>query len=148
MARMFAVHIVCIRNKSIQEAADDLMQCPDWVTNWVQHFEKESLDGLLDLPRSGRPPIISHKKMRHIMDGATSQSRITSVMLQQDIHKQTGIKLHITYVRKIMHRHGLSPKRPTRIHINSASKRADSTQLVVPPQRQDFTARRRRFYHT
>ena len=48
---------------------------------------------------------------------------ITPVDLQQYIRKETGVKLHITYIRKIMHRHNLSPKAPRKIHVNRANKK-------------------------
>ena len=44
--------------------------------------------------------------------------------LQAFIHKETGTKLCITNVRKIMHRHSLSPKAPRKIHVNRANKKA------------------------
>ena len=42
-------------------------------------------------------------------------------MLQQVMHEKAGRKLHITYVRKIMRRHGLSPKASQKIHIRRAN---------------------------
>ena len=44
-------------------------------------------------------------------------------MLQQVIHEKAGRKLHITYVRKIMRHHGLSPKASQKIHIRRANSR-------------------------
>ena len=43
--------------------------------------------------------------------------------LQRRIHEETGVKLHTTYIRKILCRRGLSPKRPQMIHVNRASKK-------------------------
>ena len=44
--------------------------------------------------------------------------------LQQRIRKETGVKLHITYVRKIMRQYNLSPKAPQKVHVNRAGKKA------------------------
>ena len=44
--------------------------------------------------------------------------------MQGRIREETGTKPHITYVRKIMCRRGLSPKRPQRVHVNRAGKKA------------------------
>ena len=49
---------------------------------------------------------------------------IMPVDLQQRIQKETGVKLHITYVRKIMRLYNLSPKVAQKIHINRADKEA------------------------
>ena len=45
----------------------------------------------------------------------------TPIMLQQIIFDSTGIKFHITYVRKIMHQYGMSAKTAQKYHINHAS---------------------------
>ena len=55
--------------------------------------------------------------------GRASESRTTPAALQAQIRQETGVALHITYVRKLMHERGLSPKTATRIHINHASSR-------------------------
>ena len=44
--------------------------------------------------------------------------------MQENIRKDAGVKLHITYVRKIMHQYGLSPKVPRKVHVNRANKKA------------------------
>ncbi len=123
--RMLAVHMYYVRNKDVQEIAQDLLQCPNWVTRWVERFEKEGLDGFRDLPKCGRPVKISHKKMDQIIL-KTSSEHITPVQLQQILFTETGITLHITHVRKIMHRYNLSPKKPNLINVNRANKRTVS----------------------
>ena len=45
----------------------------------------------------------------------------TPVMLQQTIFDSTGIKFHITHVRKIMRQYGMSAKTAQKYHINHAS---------------------------
>ncbi len=49
------------------------------------------------------------------MDGIIDSvvlSGCTPVNLQEIIRKKTGIKIHITYVKKTMQGYGLIPKRP------------------------------------
>jgi len=45
----------------------------------------------------------------------------TPAMLQQTIFYSTGIKFHITHVRKIMRQYGMSAKSAQKYHINHAS---------------------------
>ena len=45
----------------------------------------------------------------------------TPIMLQQTIDHFTGVKLHITHIRKIMHQCGMSAKTAQKYHINRAS---------------------------
>ena len=120
-ARILAVNVVYNEGFKINETAACLMQCPDWVGIWIQRFNTDGLDGLRDLPRSGRPPKIPLPEMNKIMEQA-SQTPTTPAILYQQIFQKTKVKLHMTYVRELMRKYGLSSKRATLIHINAASK--------------------------
>ena len=54
-ARMLAVHMVYVREKSVSATAADLMRTDKWVYDWLKRFDAGGLDGLRDLPKSGRP---------------------------------------------------------------------------------------------
>ena len=54
-ARMLAVHTVYVRKAGIDETAAHLMRSARWVRNWLHRYDEGGLDGLRDLPRSGRP---------------------------------------------------------------------------------------------
>ena len=119
-ARMLAVHMVCHRNLGMQEAADNLMQCPEWVARWVQRYREGGVDALRDLPRTGRPPHIPHGTMDIMM--REMQQRVTPAMVRQKIRNRHGVTFHITHVRRIMHRYSLTPKTAQRLHVNHATK--------------------------
>ena len=119
-ARMLAAHMVCNLGKGTRETADSLMQCPDWVSVWVRRYGEGGTDALRDLPRSGRPPIVPHQRITGMVNTA-GRVRITPVMLQQRLEEEAGHKFHITYVRKMMHRLGLTPKVPHTVHVNCAT---------------------------
>ena len=122
VTRMLAVHMVCVRKKSIDETAIDLMRSPRWVRKWVDRFDAGGLDGLRDLPRSGRPTKIPRDIMDRLV-AETVRSGCTPKDLQRRIREETGMRLYITNVRKILHRYGLSPKKPQRVHIRRAGKK-------------------------
>ena len=67
---MLAVYIVHVRKKSIDETAGDLMRSPKWVRNWLNRFDSGGLNGLRDLPRSGRLSKIPSEIMERIIDKA------------------------------------------------------------------------------
>ena len=121
--RMLAVHMVHVRKMSISDTADILLQADRWVYRWMRRYEEGGLEGLRDLPRSGRPPKISPEAMDGILD-KVDRFKTTPAELQQVIHRETGTKMHRTNVRKIMQKYGLSPKGSQRIHINRATKTA------------------------
>ena len=116
--RMVAVNMACNCNKSYQETADSLMQCPNWVSFWVQRFREGGIDALRDLPRSGRPTKVGTNKISKMVSKAGSI--ITPKRLRGDIRKELGITYHITNVRKIMHALGLTAKTVKRVHVNRA----------------------------
>ena len=122
-SRMLAVRMVRVHNLSVEEAADYMMQCPNWVRNWLRRYDEGGPDGLRDLPRSGRPRRIPSDTIDGIVAGVAG-SGITPKGLQRIMHEEAGVKLHVTCVGKIMHARGLPPKAPERIHANRAGKRA------------------------
>ena len=81
------------------------------------------LDGFRDLPRAGQPPKILREIMARIIERSV-QPKCTPRELQKTIREGTGTRLHITNVRKIMHRYGLTPKCPQKVHINRAGRDA------------------------
>ena len=121
--RMLAVHMVRVRKMSVSETAANLMRSDRWVHTWLERFDAGGLDGLRDLPRSGRPPKIPREIMARIIEQAV-QPQCTPRELQKIIREDTGTRLYITNVRKAMRRHGLTPKIPQKVHINRAGKEA------------------------
>ena len=120
---MLAVHTVYVRKTGIDDTAAHLMRSARWVRNWLHRYDEGGLDGLRDLPRSGRPRRIPRETIEQIVN-KTVQPKGTPAGLQKRIHEETGTKLHITYIRKIMRMHDLSPKESQRVHINRAGKKA------------------------
>ncbi len=117
--RMLAVNMAFYKKKGTQEVADSLMQCPNWVLKWVGRFEEGGIAALRDLPRAGRPASVRPKALEKIMDGACRE-KTTPAQVRQKIREKAGVEFHITYVRKLMVRHGLSGKRAARVHVNHA----------------------------
>ena len=66
--RMLAVHMVRVREMSIDETAANLMRSERWVHKWLKRFGAGGLDGLRDLPRTGRPPKIPRETMAPIIE--------------------------------------------------------------------------------
>ncbi len=117
IVRMLAVLMVLKESKELEYTTQTLYRCTNWVRKWVDRF---NVDGLYDHPRSERPCVIPKKQMNSIMFKIMS-TLFTPVMLQQTIFDSTGIKFHITHVRKIMRQYGMSAKTAQKYHINHAS---------------------------
>ena len=116
--RMAAVNMVCMHDDTIQTTADRLMQCPNWVSFWVERFREGGIDALRDLPRSGRKPKVALRDIEEAVSG--SGSIITPLQLRECVRKKHGVKYHITSARRIMRRLGMSAKSVRRIHVRRA----------------------------
>ena len=121
--RILAVHMVRVRKKGIDETAADLMQSERWVHNWLRRYDEGDLDNLRDLPRPGRPRAVPQETIDRIIDEMIPAG-CTPAALQGRIHREAERKLRITYIRKMVRNRGLSPKRPQKVHINRANRKA------------------------
>ena len=122
-ARMLAVHMVHVREKSVSETAADLMRTDKWVYDWLKRFDAGGLDGIRDLPKNGRPASVPRTTIDRIIDKA-SQGRCMPRELQELVRTETNIILHITSIRRIMRGYGLTPKIPQKVHISRVGKEA------------------------
>ena len=68
VARMLAVHMVYVRKAGIDETAAHLMRSARWVHNWLHRYDEGGLEGLRDLPRSGRPRRIPRETIEQIIN--------------------------------------------------------------------------------
>ena len=123
--RLHAICIIKINNYSIAETARQMFCTYQSVRNWFDSFEKYGLEGLEDLPRSGRPPLIPHKKLQKIERTFKKISGgMTPKKLMKFIFYRTRITYHITHVRRLMRKWNLKPKVPQKVHARAASNDA------------------------
>ena len=74
-------------------------------------------------PRSGRPPLISHKTLQKIeQEFKRISDGMTPKKLMQFIFDWTNITYHISHVCRLMHKWNLKPKVPQKLHVRAASK--------------------------
>ena len=94
-----------------------------WAYKWLNRFDKHGLDGLKDQPRSGRPPLISGKKILRIkQELSENQSGWEAKQVMDIIYKKTGVRYHEVHVYRLLHRWGFSPKVPQKRFVNTASE--------------------------
>ena len=95
---------------------------PDGYATGYTGMTKGALRASGIFPEAAGPRRIPRETIEQIIN-KTVQPKCTPAGLQKRIHEETGTKLHITYVRKIMCRYDLSPKESQRVHINRAGKK-------------------------
>lgn len=94
-----------------------------WAYKWLKRFDKQGLEGLKDLPRSGRPSKVSERKMYKIKQKVIENtSGWEAKQVMNLIYEKTGIRYHEVHVYRLLHRWGLTPKVPQKRFVNTASK--------------------------
>ena|SRR5215208_1387379 len=63
-------HSILLSSKeySIDEIADIYEVDRDTVSTWIENWEESGYEGLLDLPKSGRPPILNEKEQEKVKE--------------------------------------------------------------------------------
>src|SRR5260370_9157401 len=93
------------------------------VSEWLQRYQSDGIDGLLEGYRSGRPSELSEKQQQQLGDILDSgpvayglDSGIgTSPMIAWVIEEEFGVQYHPAHVRKLLPAWGFSVQRPRRI---------------------------------
>jgi transposase len=101
-----------------------ILQAPrSKVSEWLQHYQTDGIDGLLEGVRSGRPSELTEKQQQQLGDILDSgpvayglDSGIwTSPMIAWVIEEEFGVQYHPGHVRKLLHGWGFSVQRPRRV---------------------------------
>lgn len=122
--RINAVRMFYVKKMSVNDVADILDYSPDWVRKWIKRYDDGGLDGLRDLPRPGRPPLVLQDKLKEVIIESWHKMSAIPKMLQSIIFAKLRVKFSVGYVRKILHKFSMSPKTATKYHINRASPEA------------------------
>lgn len=94
-----------------------------WAYKWLNRFDKLGLEGLKDQPRSGRPPMISEKKMRKIkQEISENMPGWQAKQVMNFIYKKTGVRYHEVHIYRLLHKWNFSAKVPKKRFVNTASK--------------------------
>ena len=93
------------------------------VSAWLQRYQTDGVDGLLEGHRSGRPSELTEKQKQQLGDILHSgpvaygldNGIWTSPMIAWVIEEEFGVPYHPGHVRKLLHAWGFSVQRPRRI---------------------------------
>ena len=113
--RLLAVHMICFEGKSIEETANTLMHCQNWVSKWIHRFKTGGIDALRDMPRDGRPRMLSVQQIQKVV--GKIGKKLTPKKLRFYLNEKYDVLFHITYVRKLLRKLVMSAKTIKRVHI-------------------------------
>jgi transposase len=93
------------------------------VSEWLQRYQTDGVNGLLEGYRSGRPSQLTEKQQQQLGDILDSGPVAygldtgiwTSPMIAWVIEEEFGVQYHPGHVRKLLHAVGFSVQRPRRV---------------------------------
>ena len=119
-----------------------ILQAPrSKVSEWLQRYQTDGINGLLEGYRSGRPSGMSEKEQKQLGDILDSgpvayglDSGIwTSPMIARVIETEFGIQYHPGHVRKLLHGWGFSVQRPRRVLARADAAAQDRWHRNIYP---------------
>lgn len=120
--RMLLVLNVVYHGRIAAHVAKDLHRSRSWACQWLKRYDRQGLDGLKDIPKSGRPielPLEVEYEIKTIL--TDSNQGWTTKQVEELITKESGIRYHSNHIYRILRRWGLKQKVPRKVHINTAS---------------------------
>jgi transposase len=120
----------------------EILQSPrSRVSEWLQRYQTDGVDGLLEGYRSGRPSELTQKQQQQLGDILDSgpvayglDSGIwTSPMIAWVIEEEFGVEYHPGHVRKLLHVWGFSVQRPRRVLARADTAAQDRWHRRIYP---------------
>src|SRR5580658_1433648 len=111
------------------------------VSAWLQRYQTDGVDGLLEGYRSGRPSALTEMQQQQLEDILDSgpvaygldNGIWTSPMIAWVIQEQFGVQYHPGHVRKLLHAWGFSVQRPRRILARADAAAQDRWHRRIYP---------------
>lgn len=111
-ARVVAVNMVRVKGFAALATADALGVDRGTVNDWLNAYDREGLDGLVDDARPGRPPFVQRNTLEKIVDDT---KRFTAYEFVELIEKKTGVKYSESHARRLLRSLGFTIKKTPRI---------------------------------
>ena len=102
---------------SITKAARSLGKVTSWGSKWFSRFAKADVEGLRNLPRSGRPPRITREEAEKIRKEMDSKQCWTAAKTRELVSGETGVRYSLSSTYKMLKRWEYSLKVPVKRHV-------------------------------
>ena len=89
---------------------------------WLKRFAESGLEGLKNLPRTGRPPEVLEERFTKIKrELSKNPAGWKAKEIMNIIYERTGIRYHEVHIYRLLHKWKFSPEVPRKRFVNSAS---------------------------
>ena len=107
-----------------------------WAYKWPDRFKEFGIDGLYDLPRTGRPPKIPKEKPDAIEKQlAQNPAGWSARQVMSLIYEKSGVRYHEVHVYRLLRRWGYAPKVAQKRFVNSATSKEKNNFKKNPGRR-------------
>ena len=116
------------RHEASKVAEKELHKSRWWAYKWLNRFDEHGLEGLKDKPRSGRPLMVSEKKMLKIrQEISENHSGWQAKEIMNIIYKKTGVRYHEVHIYRLLHKWGFLPNVPQKRFVNTTPNEEKET---------------------
>lgn len=123
--RLLLVRRVLVDNEQISRVAEkEFRRSRWWAYKWMKRYAESGLEGLKNLPRTGRPPQVSEQKFAEIKrELSENLAGWKAKEIMNIIYEKTGVRYHEVHIYRLLHKWGFSPKVPRKRFVNTASSK-------------------------
>jgi transposase len=123
--RLLLVRRVLVDNEQTARVAEnEFHRSRWWAYKWVKRYAESGLEGLKNLPRTGRPPQVSVQKFAEIKrELSENLAGWKAKEIMNIIYEKTGVRYHEVHIYRLLHKWGFSPKVPRKRFVNTASNK-------------------------
>ena len=114
--RLMLVIKVRFEDTSITKAAGALGNITSWGGKWFARFAEAGLDGLRNLPRSGRPALIAEQETERIWNEMDGKHWIVGRACEL-ISRETGVRYSISSIYNMLKRREYFLWAPVKLHV-------------------------------
>ena len=102
---------------SITKAAGSLGRVTSWGSKWFNRFARDGVEGLRNLPKCGRPPLITEEESERIQNELDGKNYWTVGKARELISKGTGVTYSISSVYRLLKHWQYRLRTPVKRHV-------------------------------
>ena len=132
--RLLLVRRVLVDNEQTARVAEkEFRRSRWWAYKWMKRYAESGLEGLKNLPRTGRPPQVSGQEFAEIKrELSENLAGWKAKEVMNIIYDKTGIRYHEVHIYRLLHKWGFSPKVPRKRFVNIASSKEKKQFKKMP----------------
>ena len=132
--RLLLVRRVLVDNEQTARVAEkEFRRSRWWAYKWMKRYAESGLEGLKNLPKTGRPPQVSGQKFAEIKrELSENLAGWSAKEVMNIIYEKTGVRYHEVHIYRLLHKWGFSPKVPRKRFVNTASSKEKKQFKKMP----------------